>query len=115
MALERFADLYATEQIPEYHEVVDTIIASGEEILAYHTSRRATNGPLEGINNLLQVLRRVANGFTNADNFAARGIIVMAAHHNTSYPTEWHFQPTCCVDPLNPQSNIPLTPTYEPN
>ena len=36
----------------EYQQVVDTIIAWGEEILAYHRSRRATNGPIEGINNL---------------------------------------------------------------
>ncbi|MDE0138826.1 MAG: transposase, partial [bacterium] len=63
-SLARFADLYDTGQIPEYHDVVDKIIAWGQEILAYHPSRRATNGPLEGINNLLQVLRRVAHGFT---------------------------------------------------
>ena len=75
-ALGRFADLYATGQIPEYHEIVDTIITWGEEILAYHTSRRASNGPLEGINNLLQVLRRVAHGFTNYDNYTARGLLV---------------------------------------
>ena len=75
-ALGRFADLYATGQIPQYHDIVDTIIAWGEEILAYHNSRRASNGPIEGINNLLQVLRRVAHGFTNPDNFAARGILV---------------------------------------
>ena len=75
-ALGRFADLYATGQIPEYQQIVDTIIAWGAQILAYHTSRRATNGPLEGINNLLQVLRRVAHGFTNYDNYAARGILV---------------------------------------
>ena len=75
-ALGRFADLYATGQIPEYREVVDTIIAWGEEILAYHPSRRASNGPIEGINNLLQVLRRVAHGFTNTDNYAARGLLV---------------------------------------
>ena len=55
---------------------MNTIIAWGEEILAYHRSRRATNGPIEGINNLLQVLRRVAHGFTNTDNFAARGLLV---------------------------------------
>lgn len=36
--LGRFADLYATGQIPEYHDIVDTIIAWGEEILVYHTS-----------------------------------------------------------------------------
>ena len=52
-ALGRFADLYATGQIPEYREVVDTILAWGEEILAYHRCRRVSNGPLEGINNLL--------------------------------------------------------------
>ena len=75
-ALGRFADLYATGQIPEYRDIVDTIIAWGEEILAYHSSRRASNGPIEGINNLLQVLRRVAHGFTNYDNYAARGVLV---------------------------------------
>ena len=75
-ALGRFADLYATGQIPEYRDIVDTIIAWGAEILAYHTSRRATNGPLEGTNNLLQILRRVAHGFTNYDNYAARGLLV---------------------------------------
>ena len=75
-ALGRFADLYATGQIPEYHNTVDTIIAWGAQILAYHTTRGATNGPIEGINNLLQVLRRVAHGFTNTDNFAARALLV---------------------------------------
>ena len=75
-ALGRFADLYATGQIPEYRDIVDTIIAWGAEILAYHPSRRATNGPLEGTNNLLQILRRVAHGFTNYDNYAARGLLV---------------------------------------
>ena len=74
-ALGRFADLYATGQIPEYHQVVDTIIAWGEQILAYHTTRRVSNGPIEGTNNL-QVLRRVAHGFTNPNNYAAREILV---------------------------------------
>jgi transposase len=31
---------------------------------------------MEGTNDLLQVLRRVAHGFTNVDNFAARGLLV---------------------------------------
>ena len=75
-ALARFADLYDSGEIPEYHNVVDKVIACGEEILAYHPGRRATNGPIEGINNLLQILRRVAHGFTNTDNYAARGLLV---------------------------------------
>ena len=75
-ALGRFADLYDSGQIPEYREIVDTIIAWGEEIPAYHSSRRVSNRPIEEINNLLQVLRRVAHGFTNYDNYPARGILV---------------------------------------
>ena len=35
-----------------------------------------SNGRIEGTNNLLQVLRRRAHGFTNHANFEARGILV---------------------------------------
>lgn len=61
-ALDRFCDLYATGQIPEFHDVVDTFLAWSTEILAYHqpTAGRPSNGRLEGTNNKLQVLRRVA-------------------------------------------------------
>jgi transposase len=76
-ALERFTDLYATGAIPEFHEVVDTIIAWSPEILAFHAPRaaRISNGRLEGTHNKLQVLRRVAHGFTNRANFEARGLL----------------------------------------
>ena len=57
--------------------IIDTeIIAWSDEILAWHHSDRASNGRIEGINNLLQVLRRSAHGFTNPRNFEARGILV---------------------------------------
>ena len=56
--------------------IVDTIIAWSDEILAWHCADRASNGRIEGINNLLQVLRRSAHGFTNPTNFEARGILV---------------------------------------
>ena len=75
-ALDRFTDLYATGELPEFHHVVDTIIAWGDEILAWHDTSRPSNGRIEGTNNLLQVLRRVAHGFTNPNNFAARGLLV---------------------------------------
>ena len=75
-ALGRFCDLYETGELPQYHDIVDTIIAWSDEILAWHHSDRASNGRIEGINNLLQVLRRSAHGFTNPTNFEARGILV---------------------------------------
>ena len=75
-ALDRFTDLYATGQLVEFHDVVNTVLAWGDEILAWHDTGRPSNGRIEGTNNLLQVLRRVAHGFTNVDNFAARGLLV---------------------------------------
>ena len=74
-ALDRFADLYATGELPEFSSVVDTVIAWSTEILAWHHTGRPSNGRIEGANNLLQVLRRTAHGFTNPANFAARGIL----------------------------------------
>jgi hypothetical protein len=78
-ALDRFTDLYKTGQLPEFHHVVDTIIAWGDEILAFHDPAvgHASNGRLEGTNN--KVLRRVAFGFTNRANCEARGILACPA------------------------------------
>ena len=75
-ALGRFCDLYETGGLPEDHDTVDTIIAWSDELLAWHHTDRASNGRIEGTNNLLQVLRRSAHGFTNPTNFEARGILV---------------------------------------
>ena len=74
--LGRFCDLYETGELPEFRDIVDTIIAWSDEILAYHCTSRASNGRIEGTNNLLQVLRRTAHGFTNPTNFQARGILI---------------------------------------
>ncbi len=88
-ALDRFCDLYATGEIPEFHEVVDTVIAWSTEILAFHEPRagRISNGRLEGTNNKLQVLRRVAHGFTNRFNFEARGILACPAVQRSRAPS----------------------------
>ena len=75
-ALGRFCDLYETGELPEHHNIVDTFIAWSEEILAWHHAGRPSNGRIEGTNNLLQVLRRTAHGFTNTANFEARGLLV---------------------------------------
>ena len=56
----------------QYHDTVDTFIAWSDEILNWHCAGRPSNGRIEGTNNLLQVLRRTAHGFTNPRNFEAR-------------------------------------------
>ncbi len=56
--------------------MVNTILAWSDEILAFHQPAvgRITNSHLEGTNNLLQVLRRVAYGFINRANYQTRHI-----------------------------------------
>ena len=75
-ALDRFTDLYQTGDLPEYHKIVNTLLAHMPQILAWHAAGRPSNGRIEGANNLLQVLRRTAHGFTNPHNFAARALLV---------------------------------------
>ena len=75
-ALGRFCDLYETGELPEYHNTVDTFIAWSNEILNWHHTGHPSNGRIEETDNLLQVLRRSAHGFTNPRNFEARGILV---------------------------------------
>ncbi len=94
-ALGRFCDLYQSGQIPEFHDVVDTVIAWSDEILAFHEPRagRISNGRLEGTNNKLQVLRRVAHGFVNRANFEARGILACPAVRPSRSPSSAALTP----------------------
>lgn len=75
-ALDRFADLYVNDPLPEFYKVVDTLLRWAPEIFAFHRGGRVTNGRLEGTNAKLGVLKRMAFGFVNADNFAARGLLL---------------------------------------
>ncbi|WP_420621902.1 transposase [Candidatus Poriferisodalis sp.] len=75
-ALDRFADIYRTGQIPEFSDIVDTFLAWHEEILDWHRARRPPNGRIDRTDNLPQVLRRKAHRFTNYANFEARGILI---------------------------------------
>ena len=75
-ALSRFADLYQDDPLPEFYKVVDTLLHWAPEIFAFHKGGRWSNGKMEGTNNKLGVLKRMAYGFTNASNFEARGILL---------------------------------------
>ncbi len=75
-ALDRFCDLYQTGQLPEYHATVNTIINRSDEILAWHHTKRPSNGRTKGTNNLLQVLHRSAHGSTNPTNYQTRPLLI---------------------------------------
>ena len=73
-ALDRFADLYATGELPEFSSVVDTVIAWSTEILGGTTPADLRTAESK-VPTTSSVLRRTAHGFTNPANFAARGIL----------------------------------------
>lgn len=45
-----------------------------DQILAWHDAK-VSNGPTEGMNNLLKRTKRVAFGFTNFENFRIRALL----------------------------------------
>jgi transposase len=45
-----------------------------EKIMAYHLAR-VTNGPTEGLNNLIKRVKRVGFGFTNFKNYRIRALL----------------------------------------
>ncbi|WP_419554660.1 ISL3 family transposase [Candidatus Poriferisodalis sp.] len=47
-ALDRFADIYGSGQIPEFSDTVDTFLAWHNEILEWHRTGRPSNGRIEG-------------------------------------------------------------------
>ena len=71
-ALERFRELYNEEDLPEFSKIVETLTKWSDEILDWHNTGRPSNGRIEGLNNLIQILRRTAHGFTNRKNLQAR-------------------------------------------
>lgn len=78
-ALEAFIQANQDHPLPEFDKIISALIDWGDEIFAFHDTDRTSNGRLEGTNNKLGVLKRVAYGFVNADNFARRALLQMPA------------------------------------
>lgn len=60
--LDRFSRLYAEDPLPEFYKVVDTLLHWSPAIFAFHKAGRISNGRLDGTNNKLGVLKRMAFG-----------------------------------------------------
>jgi transposase len=73
--IEAFVHAWAQTKIPEFRAVLLALAKWLPEILAFHRCGRVSNGRLEGQMNKLGVLKRIAYGFVNADNFAARALL----------------------------------------
>jgi transposase len=75
-ALGAFIDIWQNTPLVEFDRLVETLLEWGDEIFAFHDTGRVTNGRIEGTNNRLGVLKRVAYGFVNVTNFAARALLL---------------------------------------
>jgi transposase len=75
-ALGAFIAAYQAHPLLEFEKLTETLLEWGEEIFAFHDTDRVTNGRIEGTNNKIGVLKRVAYGFTNVTNLAARALIL---------------------------------------
>jgi transposase len=75
-ALGAFLDIYDTHPLVEFDKLVETLLEWGDEIFAFHDTDQVTNGRIEGTNNKLGVLKRIAYGFVNVTNFGARALLL---------------------------------------
>ena len=75
-ALAAFIEVWQETPIIEFDRLVETLLEWGDDIFAFHDTDRVTNGRIEGTNNRLGVLKRVAYGFTNTTNFPARALLL---------------------------------------
>jgi transposase len=75
-ALGAFIATYEDHPLVEFDKLTETLLEWGDEIFAFHDTNRITNGRIEGTNNKIGVLKRVAYGFTNVNNLAARALLL---------------------------------------
>lgn len=73
--IEAFVRSWDETQIPEFRSVLKALTQWLPEILAFHQCDGISNGRLEGTNNKVGVLKRIAYGFVNVDNFGSRALL----------------------------------------
>ena len=69
--LELLEEKIANNSLPEFKELLPTLGNWREEILNYF-DYRITNGFVEGKNNRIKTIKRMAYGYRNMDNFRLR-------------------------------------------
>lgn len=62
----------ANAEVPELTRLARTIDRWHEEVLAYHSTGGASNGPTEAVNLLIEKIRRIGHGYRNFDNYRRR-------------------------------------------
>lgn len=85
------------DHIPELVTLAATVSAWQTEILAYHHTGRASNGPTEAVNLLIEKTRRIGHGYRNFDNYRLRLLLACGV--------QWHTAPTARIRGRQPRLN----------
>ncbi len=62
----------ADADVPELTRLAKTIDRWRDEVLAYHHTGGASNGPTEAVNLLIEKIRRIGHGYRNFENYRRR-------------------------------------------
>lgn len=62
----------ADAEIPEFSRLARTIDAWRDEILVFHNTSGASNGPTEAVNLIIEKIRRIGHGYRNFNNYRRR-------------------------------------------
>jgi len=67
-----FFHYIADVEIPELTRLATTVDRWRNEVLAYHTTGGASNGPTEAVNLIIEKIRRIGHGYRNFANYRRR-------------------------------------------
>jgi transposase len=96
VALGEFYDWAHTCGVPETARLARTIKRWEAEILAWHTTGGASNGPTEAVNLLIKKVQRTGHGFRNFSNYRLRLLLHCGI--------EWQDQPAARLRRRQPRS-----------
>ena len=82
--------------VPELSRLAHTIDRWTDELLAFHTTGGASNGPAEAVNLLIENARRVGYGFRNFDNYRLRLLLACGI--------KWQTPPVARIRGRQPRS-----------
>ncbi len=85
----------ADAEITELSRLANTVSDWAGEILAFHTTEAASNGPTEAVNLGIETVRRTGHGFRNFDNYRLRLLLCLGV--------KWHTRPAARIRSRQPR------------
>ncbi len=85
----------ADADVAELNRLAKPVRSWETEILAYHRSGVASNGPTEAVNLGIETVRRTGRGFSNFDNYRLSLLLALGV--------KWHTRPTARIRSRQPR------------